>query len=441
MDLDEWQQHVLIQSLGRRKDSKWSSFEVALLVPRQNGKGAVIEARELAGLFLIGEQTLLHSAHEFKTAKEAYLRIKQLIEQTPELNDLTKQFRFSNEDVSVELHPKKGRSVGARLKFVARSKGSGRGFSGDLNILDEAYELPDEALAALMPTMSARDNPQLWYTSSAPLPHSAVLRRVQERGRQGGRRLAYFEWSAPDDADLDDHEAWRLANPGYGIRIDDEFIESEREAMTDGDFARERLGIADVGRRDAPIGAVLWKDCGDVMSTVPDGNQVALGLAVSLDRTQVSLAVAGRNADGLLHVELLETRTGTDWLYDMAMSAYRGSDAMGIGLDPSTPAGGLMPKFREAEAVTVMMSAREVCAAAGLVYDETHADRLRHTGNQPALNAAVAGATKRNIGSSWGWGRVDTSVDITPLEAISNAAYAFMTLSGKQPKQRTGKVW
>jgi hypothetical protein len=73
--LDPWQAHVLEHSLGERADGKWAAFEVGLVVGRQNGKGAVLEARELAGFFLFGEQLILHSAHEFKTAQEAFRRV------------------------------------------------------------------------------------------------------------------------------------------------------------------------------------------------------------------------------------------------------------------------------------------------------------------------------------------------------------------------------
>jgi hypothetical protein len=41
------------------------SSDVGLVVPRQNGKGTILEARELAGLFLFGE-SILHTSHEFR---------------------------------------------------------------------------------------------------------------------------------------------------------------------------------------------------------------------------------------------------------------------------------------------------------------------------------------------------------------------------------------
>jgi hypothetical protein len=144
---------------------------------------SVLEARELAGLYLFDEALILHSAHEFKTAAEAFRRILSLIQNTPDLDRLVQRIRTSHGDEGIELRS------GQRLRFVARSTGSGRGFSGDCVILDEAYRLPNSAMAALLPTMAARPNPQLWYTSSAPLPieESDTLRRLCKRGRDGAR--------------------------------------------------------------------------------------------------------------------------------------------------------------------------------------------------------------------------------------------------------------
>src|SRR5665213_714851 len=62
--LDPWQQWVLMRALGERADGKWSAKRVGLVVGRQNGKNSVLEARELAGLFLLGERLIIHSAHE-----------------------------------------------------------------------------------------------------------------------------------------------------------------------------------------------------------------------------------------------------------------------------------------------------------------------------------------------------------------------------------------
>lgn len=62
--LDDWQKFVLVNSLAKAGD-KWAAFEVLCILSRQNGKGAILEARELAGLFLFNEKLIIHTAHEF----------------------------------------------------------------------------------------------------------------------------------------------------------------------------------------------------------------------------------------------------------------------------------------------------------------------------------------------------------------------------------------
>jgi hypothetical protein len=209
----------------RAADGRWAAFEAGLIVTRQNGKGSVLEALELAGLFLFDEQLILHSAHEFKTAQEAFRRVLALIQGTADLDRLVQRVRTSHGEEGIELR------TGQRLRFVARSTGSGRGFSGDRVILDEAYNLSPDAMAALLPTMSARPNPQLVYTSSAPLDRdeSEVLRqfcrraRAQARGEQPAT-VAYAEFCAEDTDDDADPATWRRANPGCPHRISVEHI-------------------------------------------------------------------------------------------------------------------------------------------------------------------------------------------------------------------------
>jgi len=173
LTLDPWQQHVLDVGLREREGGNWAAFEVAVNVPRQNGKGGIIEARELAGLFLLGEKLILHSAHEFKTSIVAFRRIEQLIMGCPDLRKRVLRVRRTTGEEAIEL------VTGQILRFLARSGGSGRGFTGDCNVLDEAMILGDDAMGALMPTMSAVPNPQIWYLGSAGIgPPSVQIGRA-----------------------------------------------------------------------------------------------------------------------------------------------------------------------------------------------------------------------------------------------------------------------
>jgi hypothetical protein len=87
---------------------------------------------------------------------------------------------------------------GQRIRFRTRTKGGGRGFSGDFLALNEAMELPESTMGALLPTLSARPNPQVWYTgrrSTRRSTSTASFRPVRERALKGDPALAYFEHS------------------------------------------------------------------------------------------------------------------------------------------------------------------------------------------------------------------------------------------------------
>ena len=183
LHLYPWQKLVLRDALGETSAGKWAAFEVALIVPRQQGKGSVLEALELAALFLADPDAppplILHSAHEFKTSAEHFRRVRDLIEGTPAFSKQVRIIRTAAGAEAIELHS------GARLRFVTRSGGSGRGFSADLVVIDEAYNLTAESMAAVLPTMAARPNPQIWYTSSAGMVASEQLAHIRARGRSG----------------------------------------------------------------------------------------------------------------------------------------------------------------------------------------------------------------------------------------------------------------
>jgi len=427
--LDDWQAHVLDVSLSERRDHKWAAMEVGVIVGRQNGKGAILEARELAGLFLFDEALILHSAHEFKTAAEAFRRVLYLVQNTPDLERKVKSVRTSHGDEGIELR------TGQRLRFIARSTGSGRGFSGDLVILDEAYNLPPSAMGALLPTLSARKNPQIWYTSSAGTVESEVLARLRERGAAGSPRLAYFEWSAEPGAGLDDFEGWQAANPGLGIRIDPDFIEAERAALPAIEFARERLGIWAETSVDVAIDAEVWAKLAD--SESKDRSPVAFSVEINQERTKSSIMAAIMRQDGLVQVSSIEYGPGTHWVLDRLVSLEKDWKPVGIGVNPATSAGSLIPELEKAGIEPVLITGREEMQACGAFFDAINESKIRH-GNQPALNLAVDQAIKRPVGDMWVWHR-RTTTDITPLTA---ATLAYHVLTAKnEPEQPFFASW
>jgi hypothetical protein len=437
--LDDWERWVLEQGLGRTASDQWAAFEVALIVSRQNGKGAVLEALELAALFLddFGADLILHSAHEFKTASEAFRRILSRIENNPSFKRRMRRPYLQRGAESIEL------KNGKRLRFIARTSGSGKGFSADLVILDEAFDLGDDEMAALLPTLSARPNPQIWYTSTAGLPTSAQLGAVRARGLSGeARSLAFMEWSVdPDAHDPADPVEWARANPGLGIRISPEYIEKERAALPPAEFARERLGVGDYplgGAAWQKISEAAWGACLDPGSVAAD--PVALAFAVARDSSAAAIAVAGRRADGLGHGELVEPpRAGTAWLVDRLLELAGKHDPCVLVMNATgaSPAfekelveRGFSTKPGPGERLLQITGAREYAQACGALAEDVKNSRWRflpqqYAGREP-LTAAVAGARTRELADAWAWSWKDSAADISPLEAVTLARHGFM---------------
>lgn len=434
LHLDPWQALVLEHSLAERSDGRWAAFEVGVEVPRQNGKGGILEARELAGLFLLSERLIIHSAHQFDTSLEAFRRLLWLIEETPELSRRVKRVSRAHGEEGIEL------MSGQRVRFRTRTKGGGRGFTGDLLILDEAMILPESAHGALLPTLSARPNPQVWYAGSAVDQEvhldGLVWAQVRERAIAGeDERLAFFGWefdprppgdTGPVSPDMvtpemaADEEAWRAANPALGIRISAEHVESERRSLTPRTFAVERLGVGDWPDTNPEASAVidmaLWLGLADPESSIT--GPVAFAYDVSPDRAVAAICAAGRRADGLMHLEVVDHRRGTGWLPDRIDELRERHETAGVWCDGKGPAATL------ADATGAdTTSAGDYAAACGALFDGVDQGTLRHLGT-PEMEAALRGAAKRALGDAWVWSRRSSAVDITPLVATTIALWA-----------------
>jgi phage terminase large subunit-like protein len=421
--LDDWQRYVLRHALAMR-GGKWAAFEVCLIVSRQNGKGSVIEALELAALFLFEDvELILHSAHKFDTAADAFRRILALIESNPDFNREVKKVVRSHGSESIELHN------GKRLRFIARSSGSGRGFAADLVILDEAFNIGEDAMASMLPTMSTRPNPQVWYTSTAGMPTSVQLGRVRGRGVAGNDpSLAFFEWSV----DSNDYDAavpaeWAKANPGLGIRITEDYVALERAALSPEDFARERLGVGmyptDLADAWQVISRDVWLSLTDARSVPED--PVVFAADAMPQGTHAAIGIAGRRSDGLLHVEVPAElhQPGTAWVVPKLIEMVRKHDPCAVVIDPTGQGGSLIGPLEQAGIEVLKPTARDAGQACGQFFEAvTDSRELRHRGD-PALMTALGGAQTRPLSDAWAWARRSAAVDISPLVAVTLAAW------------------
>ena len=190
---DPWQQQVLDDWLAVGCNGRLASGVCGVFVPRQNGKNAILEIVELFKATIQGRR-ILHTAHELKSARKAFMRLRSFFEnerQFPDLYRMVKSIRATNGQEAIVLHHpdcatferKCGCPGWGSVEFVARSRGSARGFTVDDLVCDEAQELSDEQLEALLPTVSAApsgDPQQIFLgTPPGPLADGSVVLRLR----------------------------------------------------------------------------------------------------------------------------------------------------------------------------------------------------------------------------------------------------------------------
>lgn len=459
---DPWQVDALDIMCGLRADGRWACFEYAEIVARQNGKGSCLEIRAVAGLLLFGEQLILWSAHEYKTAMEAFRRVGWLLKR---LGERVSDNVIDIDGIRIKILNTNGEEsyerldTGARIKFIARSKGSGRGFSGDLNIIDEAFAYTAIQHAALMPTMSARPNPQIIYTSSPPLDGESgeILYSLRHRGDPTAPRgeddrpwtqddsLGYRDWGAAGDLahldgiDLDDRALWRATNPAYEIRITEETIARERRSLPPLEFGRERLGIwpplSSVG--GTILDPAVWARLADTESK--RAGDVVLSADMTPMRDHGTVGLYGLRADGLEHVQLVDYRPGVTWMVDRMVELHAALDPLAWVIDAKNGVAALLddlavhgitvpedPEHPHRGAVLVLDTAGATDAV-GQFIDAYRADppQLRHVDQVP-LNAAIRNVKARPVGDQGiAWGRRVSDTDIGPVVAVSSARYGY----------------
>lgn len=487
--LDPWQQLELEHGLGESPDWKcpecthraalpvrcplhpfaalihpWAAFEVCSVVPRQNGKSEILIVRMLGGLFVLEEPLQIFSAHQFDTALEVMRRLVQVIENTDELRAEVKH-RGSRMTGIIWANGKEGIELanGLRVRFKARTGGGGRGFSGDVLYLDEAMILRERFLGATVPILSARPNPQIWLAGSPPdeedpTHDGVVLAKRRLRALKGGDpSLAYFEHSAKvgddpmkDDpakvpaAILDNPQEWARGNPGLGIRITPNFIANERRAMGARQFATERLAVGkwpQVDLIDGKIPGADWAACLEAALTVDPNaiKPVCFAIDVNPERTSSAIAACGRRADGKWVGAVIKHAPGTDWVVPEMVDLGRKHRPVAVVWDKLSQANSLAEDMKSARIRNLKPTdTRELVDACGRLYDavtqrdENGEPQFVHIG-QPELDAALAGASDRNLGDAWAWQRRTSTADITPLVAVTLALWGAQTKRSGKP--------
>ena len=439
--LDEWQTTVLDCWLGKDASGKYNVTNAGLSLPRQNGKNVCLEAREFFGLCVNGER-ILHTAHQVKTSKKSFRRLAAMFtdKRHPEITDIVKQIRYTNGEECIEL------TNGGVIEFSSRSRQAARGFDGiSLVVYDEAQELTDDQVEAIMATLSASatGNRQIIYTGTPPYPNcpgEVFRRRRTVCTKEPGKHDSWHEWSveakAITEINVEDTTLWYMTNPALGLRLDEDFTREEQRTMSADGFARERLGWWSPvleNATDYAIPVAVWDACAS-MERKPEG-KTAYGVKFSIDGSEVALCGCVIPKDGKARISLIERRPtaeGTKWLAEWLNARYE--KAACVVIDGKNGVDVLIDKISDvwkARGSIIRPTARDVIASVSMLTEALNEQTVTWYKQQEMLREAAITSTKRPIAGGWGFGG-DNAI---PIEACALAMFGAK-MSKRDPNRK-----
>ena len=439
--LDPWQENIVDEWLGKNNSGKYVVSSAGLSVPRQNGKNVCLEARELFGMAINGER-ILHTAHQVKTAKKSFHRLEAIFtdQRHPEILELVKHISHVNGEESIDLWN------GGRIEFSARSRQAARGFDGiSLVVYDEAQELTDDQVEAIMPTLaaSATGTRQILYIGTPPYPGcpGTVFRRIRKAAMTNpGPHDCWMEWSVEaksvDEIDVNKFSLWYMTNPSMGFHLSEDFTATELKTMSKDGFARERLGwwmpeITD--QSEKALDAKKWAACASDEAK-PEG-KTAYGIKFSTDGSMVCLCGAVIPKEGPARISLIEmkpTGYGLDWLAAWLNERYKYASC--VVIDGRNGVDVLVEKISgvwRLKGTVIRPTAREMIAAVSTLVNGVNEQALTWYSKQEIMNESAVSSVRRPIGGGWGFGG-EKSI---PIEAAALALWGAKT-SRRDPTRK-----
>lgn len=446
---DDMQQLALDAIFGRTAEWELAVRHAVIVGPRQStGKTGLFKQCAIGWLFVEEIPLVVYSAHNALAYSEMVEGMDQLISGCPALAKHTRS--LTQDQAGYELVTRWG-----RMLFRTRTPGNGRSLSAPRIVLDEGYAVTPAHTGALMPTITAQPDPQILTGSSHPRMESDWLRDIQDQGRAGSDpRMFYIEYKAPDPkvaCDLgercqharttvgcgcDKPEMISIANPQYGGRAKPETFQTLRTSMTPAEFGREMMGWRDEpGSALKCLNQATWGRQSDLGSGIT--GTIGIGAAIAPDRSVTYIAACGRREDGGLHVELVYREAGALGHIEQISHLAEQWAAVAVAIAPGAREkiseddlalkGIHADKKRPRKRELLLVGSREFAQACAALRDDLEGGKLWHIGQTELTDAAVS-AEQRPLAGAWAWGISSGSdaADVTPLDAVTLARYAFV---------------
>lgn len=410
-----WQRTAVRYITGQNRNG-WAYREVCIVVARQNGKTELLVPLIL--MSLRNGKNVLHTAQNRDLPRQTFLRVARLVAGLPEIESIRKA-NGQEEIISVS---------GARYKLVAPNSNV-RGESADLVLIDEVREQHDQdVMDAILPTITARKDPQVIYLSNAGDDESVVLNDIRRR-MDSDPRLAYLEWSASPERGLDDREGWAEANPGLGYTISEETLEYNLTNRPAASFETEHLCRWVITMQPRLVTERAWLQARHPLEAPV---RPCMGIGHDPSGTRASAVLAWQQTDGHVAMRLIAEVTGdpidvTRLGSDLRQLALR-AGVRSVGFDDWTDKdlARFFPKVAKA------IIGKEFANASENFVRVVHSGRL-HWDDAEAVTHDLTWTARKPHADSGAWHAVKANDDRPITAALAAIRAVWLASEGEKP--------
>ena len=426
------------------KRGRLLTVEAGVELPRQNGKTGAILLPIVLWSILTKPDNFVWTSHLLDSSAKSFHELagkrpddeEGLIVSCDWLRRRVRAPSYENAQEGVTF------VNGGQLDFRARSGRRGRGPSYSTVVFDEWLFGEAEQAAAVLPALATRSmagSARALYASSAALKASKHLRRLRARAVAKDPTLTWVAWWSRGSWDdpgcdsdecshevgsvgcsLDDESRWVEANPLLEVFTSLAFLRSMRATMSPRQFAREFMGWQEDGEDAAD--PQVWASLFDKDST-PLPRPVVLVLDVDPGQRSASVLAVGRRADGLVHVEVLASRPGTDWLPPFLLDKQRSTGSAIWHLAGRHPVASVLPALKGLRLRPVPLTEFvAACTHAAKVIEDRG---VRHRGDQQLTSAVTRSETAPAGDGSRVLSRKLSEGDVSPAFALFIGLWAL----------------
>jgi hypothetical protein len=419
--LNPWQRWFLIHALELNPDGSYRFKTVLLWVARQNGKTFIAALLILFRMFVDGDAQIIGVAQKLATAKKTWEHAQNIIDAIPDLKQERGEFSNTNGELWFEL-------TGGQRYWVDSADNGGRGLTFDLVFVDEILKHKTfKAWSALSKTTAARRRSQLIAASNAGDMEAIVQRFLHKQAMDAieagdtDTTIGLFWWSPPPGMPLDSPEAWAYSNPSLNYNLPQENLYAYWISDPAPVFASEVGNVFVDSSVGGPFQPGKWADGFDRLSKRADDADVYICIEVSQNRQLAHIAFASKRADGLVHVGIMASQPGTDWIVPWLTSPERTFTPAGITFQVrGAPVSSMLTEFEEAELTVTEWGGPDLGRAAGLLLDGVNLGKIKHR-NQPLLDIAANTAVMKNLGGAYVVDAKASPGDASPIWAVAGA--------------------